>query len=199
MFALLNSYESTTNLPVAAKTFAASTCSAGVRIFLMPVDALKTSLQVEGAAGLGLLKNKISVGGPRVLYHGALAAYSANLVGSFPWFATNNYLETYLPQREKPLEKLGRHAVIGFASSVVSDTCSNSIRVIKTTKQTYHEPITYRKAFFVVKDKDGWTGLFGRGLKTRILANGLQGLLFNVMWRHMERQFNAKLDARAKS
>ena len=30
---------------------------------------------------------------------------------------------------------------------------------------------------------DGITGLFGRGLKTRILANGLQGLLFSVLWK----------------
>jgi len=29
---------------------------------------------------------------------------------------------------------------------------------------------------------DGVIGLFGRGLSTRILANGLQGLLFSVLW-----------------
>ncbi len=29
---------------------------------------------------------------------------------------------------------------------------------------------------------DGIQGLFGRGLKTRILANGLQGLMFTVLW-----------------
>ena len=28
--------------------------------------------------------------------------------------------------------------------------------------------------------KDGVIGLFGRGLKTKILANGLQGMLFTV-------------------
>lgn len=30
---------------------------------------------------------------------------------------------------------------------------------------------------------DGLKGLFGRGLKTRIIANGLQGLLFSVLWK----------------
>lgn len=30
---------------------------------------------------------------------------------------------------------------------------------------------------------DGLRGLFGRGLKTRIIANGLQGLLFSVLWK----------------
>lgn len=30
---------------------------------------------------------------------------------------------------------------------------------------------------------DGIKGLFGRGLKTRIIANGLQGLLFSILWK----------------
>ncbi len=30
---------------------------------------------------------------------------------------------------------------------------------------------------------DGVKGLFGRGLKTRIIANGLQGLMFSVLWK----------------
>jgi hypothetical protein len=37
-------------------------------------------------------------------------------------------------------------------------------------------------ARLVVLD-DGITGLFGRGLKTRILCNGLQGLLFSILWK----------------
>jgi hypothetical protein len=34
-----------------------------------------------------------------------------------------------------------------------------------------------------VVDADGLKGLFGRGLKTRIIANGLQGLLFSILWK----------------
>lgn len=30
---------------------------------------------------------------------------------------------------------------------------------------------------------DGILGLLGRGLKTRILCNGLQGLLFSILWK----------------
>jgi hypothetical protein len=30
---------------------------------------------------------------------------------------------------------------------------------------------------------DGVKGLLGRGLKTRILANGLQGIMFSVLWK----------------
>ena len=31
--------------------------------------------------------------------------------------------------------------------------------------------------------EEGVLGLLGRGLKTRILANGLQGILFSILWK----------------
>ena len=31
--------------------------------------------------------------------------------------------------------------------------------------------------------QDGISGLFGRGLKTRILANGMRGILFSILWK----------------
>jgi len=34
-----------------------------------------------------------------------------------------------------------------------------------------------------VLEKEGWRGLFGRGLITRYVANGLQGILFSVLWK----------------
>jgi hypothetical protein len=39
------------------------------------------------------------------------------------------------------------------------------------------------KCVQLVIAKDGVTGLFFRGLGTKILSNGMQGLLFNVLWR----------------
>lgn len=76
-----------------------------------------------------------------------------------------------------------RSAFIGFCASFVSDCCSNSIRVVKTTKQTSKEVVSYTTAVRMVIEKDGVQGLFFRGLKTKIIANGLQGLLFSVLWR----------------
>ena len=64
----------------------------------MPIDAMKTTLQVEGKDGLALLKNKIAARGPTVMFHGALAAASATAVGHFPWFFTFNYLQATIPQ-----------------------------------------------------------------------------------------------------
>ena len=34
----------------------------------------------------------------------------------------------------------------------------------------------------MVVGKEGVMGLLGRGLKTRLLANGMQGLMFSVLW-----------------
>jgi hypothetical protein len=28
--------------------------------------------------------------------------------------------------------------------------------------------------------------LFGRGLKTRLLANGMQGIMFSIMWKYLD-------------
>lgn len=44
---------------------------------------MKTTLQVEGAKGLTVLRGRIAQGGPFVLYHGAIATYSATWVGQY--------------------------------------------------------------------------------------------------------------------
>jgi len=46
----------------------------------------------------------------------------------------------------------------------------------------------------MVLEKDGMFGLFGRGLKTRILTNGLQGLLFSVLWKGFEDILNKRAE-----
>jgi len=203
--------------------------------------------QVEGASGLSSLGAKVSKGGPTVLYHGALAASAATFVGHYPWFATYNTLDHYLPKPDADTTmamKLLRSAFMGFwcaraacrvplrgrrkvlllllplaflcpalssrhphlttyplhlptpparpphhrSASLVSDTCSNSIRVVKTAKQTVTVPMTYPEVVKMIVEKDGLGGLFGRGLRTKILANavqvraGLVGRLVGVGW-----------------
>lgn len=198
MLALLDSNPSTSGLPVGAKTGLASVAAASWRMVIMPIDAMKTISQVEGKGAItNKLFAKVRTGGPGVLWHGAFGAYGATLVGHYPWFFVNNYLEAHLPKvsKDEPnylLKKLGRNAGIGFAASVTSDCCSNSIRVMKTMKQTSTTPITYPQAFKSVVEKDGLAGLFGRGLRTRILANGMQGIMFKVLWKFIEDKLNAE-------
>ena len=217
--ALLDDLESTRNLPIWAKTGAqmghaapfpcliglcvselsphaggASVAAGCFRILLMPIDTVKTVLQVEGNGGLPLLRTKMQASGPRVLYAGALGAASATLAGHFPWFYVYNHLNAALPVYDRKTDLpsyLARNAVIGFSASACSDTVSNrracvyrcdrfarmcshdcfahprSIRVLKTTKQASPVVISYVQAARSVIDKDGVIGLFTRGLKTK--------------------------------
>jgi len=171
-----------TDLPTAAKTMVASGAAASFRVFLMPIDAWKTTKQVEGADGLKKLIQKTRKH-PTALWQGAFGAMSATWVGHYPWFYTNNQLRETMPQFDFTYGKYVRNALIGFCSAAVSDTCSNSLRVLKTTRQTALEPIGYMESAKQIISKEGLAGLFGRGLKTRILTNGLQGALFTVGWR----------------
>eukprot|EP00340_Litonotus_pictus_P010778 CAMPEP_0170536314 /NCGR_PEP_ID=MMETSP0209-20121228/102082_1 /TAXON_ID=665100 ORGANISM="Litonotus pictus, Strain P1" /NCGR_SAMPLE_ID=MMETSP0209 /ASSEMBLY_ACC=CAM_ASM_000301 /LENGTH=334 /DNA_ID=CAMNT_0010837669 /DNA_START=1 /DNA_END=1005 /DNA_ORIENTATION=+ len=180
-------------LPTSIKTMIGSSMAASYRILLMPIDAIKTSLQVEGAKGFSMLRNKIKNHGLRVVYNGTVASMSATFVGHYPWFLVYNVLNKKIPKYDDVLyKKLTRNALIGFCSAVTSDTCSNSLRVIKTTKQTYHTQISYSEAVKMVIEKDGVKGLFGRGLSTRIATNGLQGMLFTVLWRAFEEMWFKK-------
>ena len=158
----------------------------------MPVDTLKTTLQVAGSQGMPQLRQKVARHGPLVVYHGALAASAATFVGHFPWFFTYNYLQQAIPKppADDTAKKLLRHALIGFVSTVVSDTCSNSVRVVKTYRQTHDQIISYPQAVRDVIAKDGVIGLFGRGLKTKILSNGIQGIVFSVCWKMFEERLS---------
>ena len=180
---LLNSYEKTKDLPLSAKTLCASFVAALWRINLMPIDTLKTSLQVNGKDGLSMLAKKSRSNGVGIFYHGTVATFTATYVGHFPWFFTFNYLDNAIPKQDTMIKNLARNAVIGFTASVVSDSVSNSIRVLKTTRQTYDKPISYLEAGKEIIKNDGVKGLLGRGLKTRIIANGLQGMMFTVLWK----------------
>jgi len=178
-----------TSLPTAAKTMVASASAAGFRVFLMPVDAWKTTKQVEGADGLKKLIEKTKKH-PTALWQGAVGAMTATWVGHFPWFYTNNQLREGLPEFDFAYGKYVRNAVIGFASAAVSDTCSNSLRVLKTTRQTALEPVSYMTSAKQIIAADGLAGLFGRGLKTRIVTNGVQGALFTIGWRAISEYLN---------
>merc|ERR1712232_737177 len=127
---------------------------------------------------------------PTALWQGGLGAMTATWVGHYPWFFTNNQLRADLPQFNIPAGKHVRNAVIGFASAAVSDTISNSLRVLKTTRQTALEPVGYMESAKTIIEKEGMAGLFGRGLSTRILTNGIQGALFTVGWKAIAEMMN---------
>lgn len=195
ILALLESIPETASLPLPLKTLAGSITAGAWRICLMPIDTSKTAMQVEGAAGLEKLKQQVIDVGPSPLYQGALASAAATASGHYPWFLSYNFMNDYLPVISKEddlLLFLVRSAALGLVASSVSDCVSNSLRVIKTTKQTAGlgdgagGEITYREALALVLETDGIVGLFGRGLQTRLLTNAIQGALFSVLWKYFQ-------------
>lgn len=213
---LLDSVPWAEGMPLPLKTLCGSLAAGSWRIFLMPIDTCKTVMQVEGQEGLAKLYERVKKNGPGPLYRGAIASAAATAVGHFPWFLTYNYLNEVLPIVEANAEKdsmvilltLARAAFLGLAASCVSDCCSNSLRVIKTTKQTAgldlidesntgkqvqadlgkgdSGDISYVDAVKIILETDGWAGLFGRGLQTRLLTNAIQGAVFSVLWRYFQ-------------
>jgi hypothetical protein len=196
-------------LDPATKTVLCSATAGLWRVALLPLDAAKTALQVQGwEGGAAQLKAKVTGRGPLALYDGAAAASAATFAGHYPWFATYNFLSARFPppaladssSGDAFLPGLLYSASLGLCSSLVSDTCSNSLRVIKTTMQTAEtapmssisgrsRKMTYPEAVAKVVAEGGVSGLLGRGLATRFLCNGLQGMLFSVTWKYFEKVF----------
>ena len=119
-------------------------------------------------------------------------------------YATFNALNAWLPSRRTPLGALVRNAAIGLVASLISDTVSNSLRVLKTTKQTLAferagaaragaaaglSGVTYADALRAVLETDGARGLFTRGLSTRLCTNGAQSIIFAVVWRYLAQRW----------
>ena len=85
---------------------------------------------------------------------------------------------------------LVRAAGVGMSASCVSDCVSNGFRVVKTTKQTAQlgdsGEVSYPEVVSMIVEKDGITGLLGRGLQTRLLTNAIQGAAFSVLWKYFQ-------------
>ena len=50
----------------------------------------------------------------------------------------------------------------------------------------YETKISYYNCVKDIVNKDGITGLLFRGLGIRLFTNGIQGLMFNVMWKYLD-------------
>ncbi|KAH8652056.1 mitochondrial carrier domain-containing protein [Xylariales sp. PMI_506] len=185
ILALLQSNSYLGQMPTLIQTIFASLCAAAFRMILTPIDTLKTTLQAQGARGTALLRQRVKTNGVGSLWWGAFATAAATFVGHYPWFATYNFLSEVItpPPKSELILYLLRLAFIGFCASIISDTVSNSLRVVKTYRQVNDTKVSYTEAARLVVLQDGLSGLFARGLPTRILANGLQGILFSVLWK----------------
>jgi hypothetical protein len=169
-------------LNMASKTFIGSCGAAMWRVVLMPIDTCKTGLQVNGKGGMTILRDKIKNNGFRVMYHGSVASAGSTLVGHFPWFFTYNYLSEKIEKSDNSVMNLARSGVIGFTSSSVSDISANSLRVIKINRQTSSSTVSYLDLTKNIIKTDSVFSLFTRGLKTKIITNGIQGMMFTIIF-----------------
>ena len=166
----------------------------------MPIDTCKTVLQVDSVDGFKTLLRKVKDGKINVLYTGAIANAFSAIAAHYPWFFTYNFLhgsgffQNFI-RRTLKFELL-HNALIGFIASIASDTFANSIRVVKTAKQSLSAKaavgVTYSEVIQMIWAADGWKGLFGRGLRARILSNGLQSIIFVVVWKGSKQKFFSK-------
>ena len=182
--ALLQNMALTEDLPLIAATALAAVAAGCWRLVLMPIDVCKTVAQVQGAEGLRALLRRVAVHRDVTpLYQGAIATAVASTLGHLPFWTTHGYLNECIP-RPGGLLSIVRNGFIGFMASAVADLCTNSIRVVKTTKQSAAavSSLSYIETIQVVLAADGYRGLFGRGLGSRILTNGVQSVLFTILW-----------------
>lgn len=206
----ISAVDPTGTIPLFVRTAAGSVSAGAWRLVILPIDTVKTTLQVNGKDGFQMIREKIASEGPSVLYNGAIASVLATIVGHYPWFFTYNSLSDVLPtaqelhqmastdpdtlyamlgQVDERLLSLLRGAIIGVAASSASDICSNSLRVLKTVRQTSVDSseegknFSYISAAKEIVEAEGWNGLLGRGLQTRLLANAVQGALFSVLYK----------------
>jgi len=185
VLALLSSFPLTKHWTPAVTTVFASLTVGAFRILLMPIDTCKTVLQVDSREGFRALMRRVRAGKVGALYQGALATAASSTIGHYPWFVIFNALSSAEWLKQLVTSKLLRNASIGLVASVVSDTIVNVFRVIKTTKQSIgsKHDFSYSDTIRMIVAADGWKGLFGRGLRTRVFANALQSVMFTVIWR----------------
>ncbi len=191
--ALLASLEMTKHWGPARGTMISSVVVGMWRVFLMPIDTCKTVLQVDSRDGFKNLMHKVRAGKINVLYQGALALIASSMISYYPWFYSYRVLSESDLVAAAFAPGLVKNAFIGFSASVVSDVVSNGIRVIKTTKQSMgsRHAVSYGEAISLILAEDGWRGLLGRGLKTRIFGNALQSVLFTIVWRSLAERWSA--------
>jgi NAD(P)-dependent dehydrogenase (short-subunit alcohol dehydrogenase family) len=161
------------------------------RLFLTPIDTLKTLYQVHGEEGTVILKKKLkSRGILRTFWSGTLAILAASWLGTYPWFATFNFLQEHVPAfGGKRIFHHIRSACIGFSASLASDTVTNWVRVIKSIAQT-----TEQKGYLSIirseMENDNMITFITRGLSTRLYINSIQSIFFVVVWKAVEEHMN---------
>ncbi|CAN8069443.1 unnamed protein product [Agarophyton chilense] len=176
----------TDSLPL--NTLCASFAAAAWRATLLPLETVRSNMQVRGPDGLSAVVDRFRNAGFAGLYRGSAASFSAGLVGHFPFFFTVNIVSQAVPLTEDAsiLAKIGRNGGMGFLAAMSADIFTNGFKVVATNKQTCDKGLSYYEVARKIVKRDGIFSIVTRGLKTRMIANGLQGATFVLLWKEIE-------------
>ncbi|KAL7571726.1 hypothetical protein ACA910_002825 [Epithemia clementina (nom. ined.)] len=193
VMSLLGSFQETQLWGPGMTTIVSSVIFGFVRIFLMPIDTMKTVLQVDSHEGFENLMRSLRMGKFSVLYEGAWAVAVMGIVSYYPWFFTYNVMASTEWIKIAIPSALFRNAAIGLVASIASDTVANVFRVVKTMKQVSgtKSDSSYYDIIRKIVAADGLKGLFGRGLRTRLATNAIQSVMFTVVWRLLAEQWKS--------
>jgi hypothetical protein len=100
------------------------------------------------------MKNRAKTLGYKTIFNGAIATMIQTFLGHYPWFFIYNTLNSVIKDYEEFHKKVLRAASIGFISSMVSDSSTNWLKVITTTRQT-------------IKNNDGYTVIMRNIIKEK--------------------------------
>lgn len=189
----LNAFESNPTLrtvPISIQTFCATTLFVVWRVLLMPVDFLQTVFQVRGKGAISCLKSEYGTYGPRMFWRGSIGIGTNSFIGTFSWFGCFNTLQSTLAfyrNKDTPIStKTLQNGVCGLFASFASSICTNGIDVLKTHRQTGGGHTTYVTALRKIRETETFGQFWCRGLRPRLALDGLQGLVFSMLWKFFE-------------
>ena len=192
---LANEFAQQLSFPLPIKSFAGSSIAACFRVAVTPIDTLKTTMQVSGPGALSKIVDEVREDGIERLFRGGLGNAGASIIGHYPFFLTYNFLTDYIPETARSpgaedglLAFLIWRGLVGVGASCVSDVVSNTVRVLKTYRQTSPEKVTYGEAFGIMLEEEGGdvVALATRGLRTRLSINALQSGIFSIGWKYFQ-------------
>jgi hypothetical protein len=88
-------------VPMAVRTLLGAALGVAWRIFILPLDTVKSTMQVEGAGAFSALKRRIAAQGFGAMYSGARALGTQTLMSNFPFFLVYNTLDTVKKKQRK--------------------------------------------------------------------------------------------------
>lgn len=151
------------------------------KTLMMPLDTVGNSYQVNGLKSQEILRNRIKNQGVITLWSGTIVYLNISFINYSIWIYTYHSLNKCLPTN---FNSDVRNGLIGLGSTFMSDIVINPLRVLKTNIQSHPEKKNYREIYHKVFKR---AGDFFRGMQTKMLFNCLNGALYVILWKRLDK------------